>query len=161
VNPTTKTPSVRAARAEAIVRLGASFKHAMVAVRRLRGRDTQRPGTPSFAQYQLLFALADRDGLSAGELAAAAELSPATVTQMLDSLVEHGLVSRSRSSHDRRIVSCSLTAAGRGLIAERRAALEQSWVAALTDIPDDQLELAAGVFDRIAAMFDEFDADAQ
>ena len=51
-------------RAEAIASLGSSFKRAMVAVRRLRGRDTQRPGTPSFAQYQLLFALADRDGLS-------------------------------------------------------------------------------------------------
>ena len=161
MSPSTKAPLAEAARAEAISRLGASFKRAMVAVRRLRGRDTQRPGTPSFAQYQLLFALADRDGLSTGELAAAAELSPATATQMVDSLVEHGFVERSRTSHDRRIVTCSLTGEGRGLIAGRRAMLEQSWHEALLDIPTDQLELSAAVFDRIAAMFDEFDADAQ
>ncbi len=84
MSATTKAPLAEAARAEAISGLGASFKRVMVSVRRLRGRDTQRPGTPSFAQYQLLFALADGDGLSTGELATAADLSPASVTQMLD-----------------------------------------------------------------------------
>ena len=85
----------------------------MVAVRRLKGRDTHRPGTPSLAQYQLLFVLADRDGLSSRRARFAAELSPASVTQMLDSLAEHGFVTRSRSSPDRRVVTCSLTDAGR------------------------------------------------
>ena len=157
----TKAPPAAAARADAVVRLGASFKRAMVAVRRLRGRDTQRPGTPSFAQYQLLFALAEGDGRSTGELAAAAELSPATVTQMVDSVVELGLVTRNRSSQDRRIVTCSLTEAGWSWIAERRATLERRWLEALADVPTDDLAVAAAVFDRIAAMFDEFDAEAQ
>jgi DNA-binding MarR family transcriptional regulator len=130
----------------------------MVAVRRLRGRETHRPGTPSFAQYQLLFAMTDRDELSAGELAAAADLSPATVTHMLDSLVELGLVRRSRSEIDRRIVTCSLTPAGRERIAGRRALFEERWTRALADVPIDDLAAAAGVFDRIAAMFDDFDA---
>ena len=115
------------ARDEAVTRLGASFKRAMVAVRRLRGRETHRPGSPSFAQYQLLFALDDRDDLSAGELATAADLSPATVSHMLDSLVELGFVTRDRSTHDRRVVTCSLTAEGRKLIAQRRALFEGRW----------------------------------
>ena len=79
---------------------------------------------------------------------------------MLDALVEHGFVERSRTSRDRRIITCSLTGEGRSLIAGRRAMVEQSWQEALTDIPTDQLELSAAVFERIAAMFDEFDADA-
>jgi len=146
-------------RAEAITTLGQSFKRTMVAVRRLRGRDTQRHGTPSFAQYQLLFSLADRDGLSSGELAAAADLSPATVTQMLDSLVELGLVTRTRSSTDRRIVTCSLTDAGREHIGVRRATLERCWHEALADFSVEELERAGAVLDRIAGMFDSFGGD--
>jgi MarR family transcriptional regulator, organic hydroperoxide resistance regulator len=156
---TTAAPPSRA-RDEAVTRLGASFKRAMVAVRRLRGRETHRPGAPSFAQYQLLFALDDRDDLSAGELAAAADLSPATVSHMLDSLVELGFVTRDRSTHDRRVVTCSLTAEGRKLIAQRRALFESRWADALGDVRTADLAAAAEVFDRIAAMFDDFDADA-
>jgi DNA-binding MarR family transcriptional regulator len=144
-------------RTEAIAALGASFKRAMVAVRRLRGRETQRPGAPSFAQFQLLFALVDRDGLSSSELAAAADLSPATVTPMLDSLVEMGLVTRSRQPHDRRVVTCSLTDLGRARIAERRAIFERCWADALADFSVADLGVAAAVFERIAVMFDGFD----
>ena len=122
------------ARDEAVTRLGASFKRAMVAVRRLRGRETHRPGAPSFAQYQLLFALDDRDDLSAGELAAAADLSPATVSHMLDSLVELGFVTRDRSTHDRRVVTCSLTAEGRKLIASAARSSRSRWANALADV---------------------------
>jgi MarR family transcriptional regulator, organic hydroperoxide resistance regulator len=155
---TTTVPAGSAARDETITHLGESFKRAMVAVRRLRGRETHRPGTPSFAQYQLMFAMADRDEIPAGEVAIAADLSPATVTHMLDSLAELELVTRSRSSQDRRVVTCSLTPAGRSLIAERRARFERRWVESLTDVPAADLAAAAHVFDLIAAMFDDFDA---
>ena len=46
--------TVTATREDAITRLGASFKRVQVALRRLKGRETHRPGSPSFAQYQLL-----------------------------------------------------------------------------------------------------------
>jgi DNA-binding MarR family transcriptional regulator len=149
--------SATAAREDAIAGLAASFKRVQVALRRLKGRETHRPGSPSFAQYQLLFALADHDGLSSGELATAAELSPASVTQMLDALAERGLVVRGRSDHDRRVVTCSLTDAGRSLIAERRALFDERWAAAVADLDARELELAATVFDRIAGIFDELD----
>jgi len=145
------------ARQDAVTRLGSSFKRAMVAVRRLRGRETHRPGAPSFAQYQLLFALADGDGLSSGELAAASDLSPASVTGMLDSLVDHGLVTRTRSSTDRRVVTCSLTADGHRVVEERRAKFSSRWDEALAGFSPSELVLAAGVLDRIAAVFDELD----
>jgi DNA-binding MarR family transcriptional regulator len=144
-------------RREAIQALGLSFRRTMVAIRRLRGRDTQRPGTPGFAQYQLLFTLAGRDGLSTGELASAADLSPATVTQMLDSLVEMGFVTRDRTSADRRIVTCSLTGSGREWIEERRSTLERCWDEALSEFSVGDLAVAAAVFDRVAEMFDGFD----
>jgi len=146
-------------RAEAIDTLGRAFKRAMVAVRRLRGRETHRPGAPSFAQYQLLFALADNDGLPSSELAHAADLSPATVTQMLDSLVERGLVTRHRSESDRRIVTCSLTDAGRELIIQRRELFQERWEAVLAEFSAEELVVASAVFDRIATMFDDLSGD--
>lgn len=152
---TTAAPS-RTAATEA---LGRSFKRAMVAVRRLRGRETHRPGKPSFAQYQLLFALSDREGLPSSELAQAADLSPATATQMLDSLVDRGLVTRVRSERDRRIVTCSLTDSGRNVIAERRALFQGSWDDALAEFSTPELAVAAAVFDRIATMFDGLGGD--
>src|SRR3954463_15149297 len=102
-------------RAEALEQLGRSFRAAMASVRRLRGRETHRPGELSYAQYSLLFGLARGGELPAGELATLADLSPATVTQMLDSLAAAGLVQRKRSHDDKRVVLSALTDRGEAL----------------------------------------------
>ena len=148
-------------RTEALEQLGRSFKRAMAAVRRLRGRETHRPGELSFAQYGLLFGLADGGELSVRELALSADLSPATVTQMLDSLEATGLVERVRSQRDRRVVMISLTGHGAAMVAERRARFEPLWRAALAEFGEDDLLGAAAILDRLGEMFyDVADAEA-
>ena len=142
--------------AEAREQLASSFKAAMAAVRRLRGRETHRPGELSYAQYALLFGLDAHDARSARELADAADLSPATVTPMLDSLAEAGLVERVRSEDDKRVVLTSLTRRGRDLIAERRADMEPRWAQVLSQFTDRELRTAAKVLDQLHALFDEF-----
>src|SRR6476660_4230487 len=78
--------------------LRAAFRQTLRSVNRLRGRDTHLAGGElSHAQFELLMELADRGPLQAGELAAAASLTPGTVTQMLDHLAESGHVERLRS----------------------------------------------------------------
>ena len=118
------------------------------------GRETHRPGKLSFAQYRLLFGLAEHDELSGGELAVAADLSPATVTQLLDALAELGLVTRSRSEHDRRIVTCSLTDVGREAVAKRRAKFERIWKKAVADLEPSELANRGRGFERIGTMFE-------
>jgi DNA-binding MarR family transcriptional regulator len=142
-------------REEALAELGSSFKGAMAAIRRLRGRDTHRHDELSFAQYHLLSGLAERPELSAGELALAADLSPATVTQMLDSLAKMGLVERTRSERDRRVVTCALTTRGRELSTARRAHFEERWHAALAQFSTQDLTAAAAVIDRLRTLFDD------
>jgi DNA-binding MarR family transcriptional regulator len=127
----------------------------MAAVRRLRGRETHRPGELSYAGYGLLFGLAKGNTLSARELAEMAELSPATVTQMLDHLAAAGLVERSRSETDKRIVLTSLTDRGRAVVEDRRARMEPRWRAALGEFGEDELLAAAAVLDRLALLFEE------
>lgn len=135
--------------------LARSFKAAMTAVRRLRGRETQRPDALSFAQYGLLFSLADGCAMSARELADAATLTPSTVTQMLESLESHGLVRRLRSEADKRVVLTTLTERGQEVVAERRAIFESRWQHALSGFAPDELRTAAAVLDRLARHFEE------
>jgi DNA-binding MarR family transcriptional regulator len=136
--------------------LGRAFKAAMAAVRRLRGRETHRPGDLSYAQYSLLFSLAGGGVRSARELAELADLSPATVTQMLDHLAAAGLVTRVRSDEDKRIVLTSLTERGCEVIEARRASMEPRWRAALTEFSDAELQTAAAVLDRLRELFERF-----
>jgi DNA-binding MarR family transcriptional regulator len=131
-----------------------AFKRTIVALRRLRGRETHRPGELSYAQYGLLGALSDGEALSTRDLALAADLSPATVTEMLDGLTSAGLVSRARSEADKRIVLTSLTERGHELVAERHARSEEHLRGALADFGDQELRTAAAVLERLAQMLD-------
>jgi MarR family transcriptional regulator, organic hydroperoxide resistance regulator len=147
-------PDAEAEGADARARLAHSFKATMAAVRRLRGREAQHLGRLSYAQYSLLFGLAAEPELSASQLAGVADLSPATVTQMLDHLESDGLVTRVRSVRDKRVVLVSLTKSGRKLVEQRRARFEPRWQAALAEFTDEQLLNAAAVLDRLRELFD-------
>lgn len=134
--------------------LGLAFKRAMVAVRKLRGRETHRPGRISHAQYGVLFGLAGLCEGSARELAERTDLTPATVTQMLDHLEAAGLVQRTRSEADRRVVLSALTEQGAEVVARRQALMEPRWQAALAGFSDQELVAAARVLDCLADYFD-------
>jgi DNA-binding MarR family transcriptional regulator len=141
-------------RTRATEALGQSFKGAMAAVRRLRGRDTHRPDALSHAQYQVLFELLLGGELPAGTLAGVAEVSPASMTQMLDRLVDAGLVERGRSQSDRRIMTARLSEAGRALCEQRRAAVEPLWQEVLAGFTAGELLTAAAVLDGVAEVFE-------
>jgi DNA-binding MarR family transcriptional regulator len=147
-------------REQAIDDLRDSFRGILASVRRLKGRDTQRPGEASFAQLHLLFTLAEHDGLPTSQLAALAELSPATATQLLDGLEAMGLVERSRSTSDRRIVACSLTERGRRLVTEKRTRWERYFRERLSEFTVEEIATTAAVLDRMRAMYEEIDAEA-
>jgi DNA-binding MarR family transcriptional regulator len=137
--------------------LARAFKGMMAALRRMKGRETHRPGELSYAQYHLLFGLADAPPRSARELAELADLAPATVTEMLDHLAEDGLVVRLRSDVDKRIVLTSLTARGRKVVDKRRDQMEPRWRAAMAEFSDGELHTATAVLDRLHNLFDELD----
>ena len=148
---TVRTPT----RGESLQAFGLAFKGANAALRRMRGRETHHPGELSYAQYGLLFGLSDGLPRSLRELAIAADVSPATAAEMLDSLAAAGLVERIRSMEDKRVVLTSLTERGHALVDERRARYERRWRVALKEFSDEELLAAAAVLDRVRAMFDE------
>lgn len=140
---------------QAAEELGRALKGVMAAVRRLRGRESHRPGELSDAQYGLLFGLCEKGERPLSELAGLADVSPPTATQMLDGLEQAGLVHRVRSDRDRRVVLTSLTDRGRLRVEERRAQYEPRWRAAVAEFSDAELRTAALVLERLRAMFDQ------
>jgi MarR family transcriptional regulator, organic hydroperoxide resistance regulator len=148
-------------REQRVTELGLAFRAVSRALNRLRGRDTHLgAGELSQAQFELLLALSDHDRMAAGELAAAARLTPATVTQMLDALAASGHVERVRSETDRRVVVSRLTPLGRRRIEAKRAAWAGRWQQALAGFDSGELEVAARVLGRLAEMLEEGPSDA-
>jgi DNA-binding MarR family transcriptional regulator len=136
--------------------LGLAFRHLFRAVSRMRGRDTHLAGAEiSYAQFELLIELDERGELSAGELALAARISPASVTQMLDGLAESGHVERARSDSDRRVVMARLTPLGHARVEAKRAAWRERWERALVDVSPREMRAATKVMQRLGAVFQE------
>ena len=132
-----------------------AFKGAMGALRRMRGRETHQPGGLTDAQYSALFCLREQQVLSTGEIALAADVSPASATEMLDALARAGLVARTRSERDRRVVLSSLTERGRELVEARHARVVPRIQAALADFSAEELRTAAAVVGALRGMFEE------
>ena len=150
----------RLADGEPLTQVGESFKAAMGAVRRLRGRETQHAGKLSYAQYGLLFGLAAEP-------------------QLLGQPARRGRRSRSgdgdrdaRSPRGRRAGRAGALRpgqAGRAHLpdparpgagrAAARSDWEPRWREALAEFDDEQLRSAAAVLDRLRDLFDELAGD--
>ncbi|MGO9760261.1 MAG: MarR family winged helix-turn-helix transcriptional regulator [Solirubrobacteraceae bacterium] len=139
-----------------LAELGLAFRRVFRSLNRLRGRDTHLgAGEISHAQFELLIELFERGELPAGELAAAARLTPATVTQMLDHLAEQGHVERVRSQTDRRVVVSRLTRQGRRAIEAKHATWKSRWDQALANLDVEDLRAATNVLERLGAMVED------
>lgn len=139
-----------------LLRLGKAFRRVFRSLRRLRGRDTHLLGSEvSHAQMELLIELSEQGPLSAGDLAAAAQLAPATVTQMLDHLATCGHVERARSNADRRVVVTTLTSQGEAKVRAKRALWQARWESTLADVNAEDLRVTTRVLERLNAVFED------
>jgi DNA-binding MarR family transcriptional regulator len=132
-----------------------AFGELVAAQRRLRGRDARHAGGLSFAQVRLLTVIEDDAECPAREIAHRAGMTAASVSEMLDYLEQAGMVSRTRSTHDRRIVVTHLTPTGRRLRDERRAQVTDTFARQLDGLDEDELRAAAGVIRLLAATIEE------
>jgi DNA-binding MarR family transcriptional regulator len=156
-SPVTATQAAKPTkRSSELDELGAAFRRVFRSLNRLRGRDTHLGGSElSHAQFELLIELDERGELSAGDLAAAARLSPATVTPMLDHLAECGHVERLRSETDRRVVVSRLTPQGARKIEAKREAWRSRWEKALEGVQGEDLRAATRVLELLGTVFED------
>jgi DNA-binding MarR family transcriptional regulator len=143
-----------AERTDSVEALRLALRDFLAAQRRLRGREAQRQGELSFSQYAVLRVLADGGEHSAGELAQAADLTPASITKMLDGLSRAGKLQRVRDPSDRRRVGVRITPLGQEVYLEKDRQLVQAWQAELADLDPEELEAMVTAMQRLSALFD-------
>ncbi|MFL9815341.1 MarR family transcriptional regulator [Stutzerimonas sp. VN223-3] len=69
----------------------------------------------TYPQYLAMLVLWERDGLTVSEISARLLTEPGSLTPLLKRLEAEGLISRTRSNTDERVVELHLTDAGRAL----------------------------------------------
>jgi DNA-binding MarR family transcriptional regulator len=133
-----------------------SFDAFAQAVRRARGAQPQhRDETLTLSQYALLQALASCDTARVRDLASEAGITPSTATRILDALERRAIVSRSRSTDDRRGVTVRLTDLGREKLDDQDAWLRGRQRAFFEGMPEIERQLAPDLLVRLAALIDE------
>ncbi|QLD13217.1 MarR family transcriptional regulator [Microbacterium oleivorans] len=118
----------------------------------------------TYPQYLVLVLLWSRDDRSVRELGDALDLDSGTLSPLLRRMTRDGLVERTRTREDERVVSVSLTSRGRDLRAELAhvpGCIAQGMgvtvdgaralIAALTELADGMRDTAAGARSASAA----------
>lgn len=158
------TPSAKRAAAPtraAIEELRHSLARMSGAERRLRSRDYGRPGELTHAQLRAIAALGREKEMTVGAIARSAELTPATVTQLIDHLEAAEIVQRVRSTEDRRVCNVSLTPAGWSLLEEKLSRWQARWERELAEVSDAELATAMRVIERVTAVYDSVTPPAE
>jgi len=141
--------------ADAIDELRAAVSALLGADRRLKGRRARLGHAVPHAHLRALRLLIDHGEATAGALARATELNPASVTGMIDQLQRRGLLVRRRHDGDRRVCIVTLTEAGRRQV----TAEEDAWSLRLRDVfgrtPPGELRAASRVLRRLAEALDD------
>ena len=96
----------------------------------------------------------------AGEIARRVSLSQATVTDILNRLEKRGLLTRVRSTQDKRRVLVEATPAGRELMRSSPPLLQERFSERFMRLQDWEQSLLLAALQRIAAMMDAADIDA-
>jgi len=122
--------------------------------RRLMRRQRSGLETMSPGRLHLLVHLLTEGEKTNGQLARYADLTPATITSMLDKLVEQGLVERRRDPDDRRVWWVSLTPHGIDETTAARQQWDRQFAAAFADATDAELEVARRILEKVVGVYD-------
>ncbi len=120
-------------------------------LRRVRTRDTESGVGP--AQLSALSVLVFAGPRSLGELAAAEQVRPPTMSRIVSGLMRVGLVRRQVTKEDRRRLRLEATAKGTDLLWAARKRRVESLAASLRQLPPEQLEQlrqAAELMDQVS-----------
>jgi len=101
--------------------------------------------------YTLLHLFQTDEECKMSDLAEATHLSAASLTGVVDRLLEKQLVERTRHERDRRQVMVVVTARGRELIVEIRQARREQMQAALAHLDGGEIDALLSTLDRVLA----------
>lgn len=111
-------------------------------------------------QLLIMNEVAHTDGITASRIAQNVNLSPATVTNILDRIENRELVTRVRSQLDKRRVSLYLTERGKEILNKAPQPLQEHFIEKFSALEEWEQSLLLSSMQRIAAMTDADQLDA-
>ena len=133
----------------------------LVRALRLSDRATLQDYGLGSAQIYVLHQLAIESPLSVNDLAERTGTDQSTVSVVVNKLVTRGLIERGVAREDGRRAELSLTAQGRLIARRLPAAFQESFLAAVAELPSRRVSDLAGSLNRILeAMGEDIDAPA-
>ncbi|MEJ8567727.1 MarR family winged helix-turn-helix transcriptional regulator [Elongatibacter sediminis] len=126
----------------------------------LHSKQLQRTSGLTVPQLLILHSVARAGSLPVSAIAREVSLSQGTVTSVLDRLEKRGYLVRRRDSPDRRVVTVSLTGAGKQAVEEAPGLLQEDFVDRYDRLPDWEQKMLAAAVERIASLMDAETMDA-
>src|SRR5258706_9080312 len=103
----------------------------------------------TFSQWTTLVALHDGRIATAGDLAHNICHDAGSLTRLIDQMVKRGLVTRTRSETDRRVVTLSLTPRGRSLVEALAPKVMNFWNELLSGFTHEEIDTLINLFTRL------------
>lgn len=138
----------------------------LVALRRitraidLQSKRLQKATGLTTSQLLVMETISKLDNPSPSAIAREIVLSQATVTSLLDRLEKNALVTRSKNSTDKRLVTVQLTETGRTMVEDAPELLQAEFLREYRKLPDWQRNMLIASLQQIAFMMDAEGLDA-
>ncbi|BFT30132.1 MarR family transcriptional regulator CosR [Alteromonas sp. D210916BOD_24] len=138
----------------------------LVALRRviravdLRSKQLNKDVGLTGPQLLVMQNIEERPGIMVREIAENINLSPATITNILDRLESRDLATRIRSTQDKRKVGVFLTERGKEAVVDAPRPLQEHFVERFSQLKEWEQSQMVATVQRIASMMDAEDIDA-
>jgi DNA-binding MarR family transcriptional regulator len=116
----------------------------------LGSRSLQKSSGLTAPQLAVLTAIGSLGQVSTIRIAESVDLSAATVVTVLDNLERHQMVTRHRSSEDRRIVYTRLTAAGAEILMRVHGPFGEGFAARFANLPPERRQAMVACLTELA-----------
>ncbi|CUH66876.1 HTH-type transcriptional regulator MhqR [Thalassovita gelatinovora] len=126
----------------------------------LFSRELAQSSGVTAVQFRVLQIVAEKEQTTAKEISLRMRVSQATVTSLVDKLVRQKLVSREKSSTDRRQTNIAMTEEGWQTISNAPDPLQQRFVRKFSAMEDWEQAMLVASLERVATMLDAEDIDA-
>jgi DNA-binding MarR family transcriptional regulator len=126
----------------------------------LRSRQLNKEAGLTGPQLLVMQNIGKAPGIMVREIAEHINLSPATVTSILDRLELKAVVQRVRSTEDKRKVGVFLTEAGQHMLAKAPLPLQEHFINRFAQLEEWEQSQMVATMQRIARMMDAHDIDA-
>ena len=126
----------------------------------LHSKKLERESGLTGPQLIVMQSIVRNDPATAGQIARDVNLSQATVTTILDRLERKAYLRRERSEEDKRKVWICLTEAGRQVLEQAPALMQESFVIGFAHLEEWEQNLILSSLQRVADMMQAGDLDA-